>query len=447
MQSAVEALQKFGVLRRIFHGTGSIRLGDGSDIGAHFTLAQLANTDLLICADVEYSPLTFQSSRLKIESLQGTLTDGRKISATELWIQEVGAIFSEKARLIIPAGHWNIRDSPINGQVSVVFEVFNFLFLGTEPELRVINGLENGTRITTLTLGGRRVQLRRTTDYNQAVAELSARRGVRVTCTATTTIDPQLEIDSIASMMDTLCDIMSVARGTLVGWASFEIRTAAELPGYSQYRNSVARRYEQLGLIDVDDCENTKRFLEEGFQRCEELGKDLSVTKIARAFIETRAGHIFIESRSLLIAILVEYLASARARLEGQTYFLKKSCFGKGRSFLRAKVEAALKEIYPDISDDHLPLMLERLAELNRRSLKSKLKILDTWLGVGFIEGEIESFVKARNRLAHQGLFPEDGTPKEHYQRMQHFIDRIVLRLFGYRGSYYDFDHEEMRQL
>ncbi len=51
------------------------------------------------------------------------------------------------------------------------------------------------------------------------------------------------------------------------------------------------------------------------------------------------------------------------------------------------------------------------------------------------------------NKLAHEGSFPSDRTPAEHYQRMQHFLDRVMLRLFDYHGPYYDFEHSEFRQI
>ena len=58
--------------------------------------------------------------------------------------------------------------------------------------------------------------------------------------------------------------------------------------------------------------------------------------------------------------------------------------------------------------------------------------------------GEIEKIVTARNKLAHEGRFSGDETPVAQYRRMQHFIDRLMLRLFDYHGSYYDIEHNNM---
>lgn len=442
------ALQKFGVLRTVFRGTGSIRLSDGSDVRTRFTLGQLANTRLLICADVERPSWSFLPDNLEAESLQGTLKDGRKISATGLFIKEINAAPGvNRTRLVAYSGYWTISGPSIDGQASVVFELVNFSYLGTEHEIQVVNGFEHGAlSLMKLTLGGREVQLRWIADYDQAMATLRAQGGVQVTCTATSTISESSEIDAVVSMIDTLCDTMSVARGTLTSWTSFEVHTADEVSPYSQYRNSVTRRYTGIELIGENDRQNTKSFLQEAFRKCEELDKAFQVRKIARAFVETRDGP-FIESRSLLVAVLAEYLANVRAQLEDRTYLFSADTFNTGWESFRAKAKIALKEIYPDVADRRLRAVLDNMRGLNRRPLGWKLNSLATWLEVGFAEGEINNFVKIRDRLAHEGRFPEGGTPAEHYRRMQHFLDRLILRLFGYHGSYYDFEHSETRQI
>ena len=77
---------------------------------------------------------------------------------------------------------------------------------------------------------------------------------------------------------------------------------------------------------------------------------------------------------------------------------------------------------------------------LNRRSMRSKVKGLAEWLEIQFTPEEMTHFVNTRNSLAHEGRFPSDVTPTKHYQKMQHFLERIILRLFGYNGPYFDFE-------
>lgn len=302
----------------------------------------------------------------------------------------------------------------------------------------------------TLMLGGRQVQLRQAADYDQVMATLRALSGVRVTCTATTTITSLVEIEDVVSMMDSLCGVMSVARGTLISWTSLEIPVTDGVSPYSQYRSSVSRPFEEVGLIRDDDSVSTKHFLEEGFRRSKELGKDFPVRAIVHDFIETRGGGTFIENRSLRIAVLVEYLANIHAQLEGNddSLFFSPQVFNAAWESFEAKVKSELGDGFSNRKHKSLKRMLRSIkGALNRRPLRDKIVSLANWLGIKFIPDEIDRFVTARDLLAHEGRFPDKGDPVGHYLRMQHFLDRIVLRFFGYGGPYYDFEHGEMRRL
>ena len=129
-------------------------------------------------------------------------------------------------------------------------------------------------------------------------------------------------------------------------------------------------------------------------------------------------------------------------------YFLDDEFFESEWGAFKALVMTALRATYPEIAKKRLPVMLSGVKGINRRPLLSwKLNDLVKWLGIKFEPGEVEKFVETRNKLAHEGRFPETGTPIEHYQRMQHFMEHVILRLFDYHGPYYDFEHNDMRQI
>ena len=91
--------------------------------------------------------------------------------------------------------------------------------------------------------------------------------------------------------------------------------------------------------------------------------------------------------------------------------------------------------------------MLGNVRGVNRRSFSWKLNNLAKWLNIKFEPGEIERFVEIRNKLAHEGRFPEVGTPTENYKKMQHVMDRLMLKLLDYQGPYYDIEHREIREI
>lgn len=446
---AIKDLKRFGAPRKVFRGTGSIRLSDGSESRARFTFGQFDDAQLLICVDIKRSSWDFIGVSHEVESIHGKLTDGRKVNATGLFLKESTAISStNKTRLFMYSSQWIIGEADFDGQAEVIFELVNFCFQGTESEIAVINSVKHHKlSLMTLSLGSKQVQIRQISHYDQEVAALRTQRGVRVTCTATTTLSRPSEIDNAISMIDVMCDIMSVARGTLVSWTSFDIQTVNDEKPYSLFRNSVTRRYASTALINDNDRNHSKLFLENGFQRCSVLHKDFKIRRAARAFTETRDGS-FIEARSLQIAVLVEYLTNVKARLDNRTHFLNNNKFEAGWETFKAKSEFLLREIYPDSDKKCRGQMLNSMRGLmNRRPLSWKLSSLAKWLEIGFEPDEIEVFIQTRNELAHEGRFPESETPTKHYLRMQHFLDRLMLRLLGYRGPYYDLEHRAMRQL
>jgi hypothetical protein len=443
----VKDLNRLGTRRRVFKGSGFARFSDGIEVKASFTLAQLIDTQLLFIADVRRPIWDFMTDGLELISFTGALHDGRSVSIQGFFIKETKQAPQGNARLIGYSSHWEIGEPNFKEATSISFDLVNFRFLGIESEIYVEGDRRYSTlSLMTLKLAEREIKLRWVADYDQVVANLRAHSSVQVTCTATTPIKDSTEIDAVISIVDTLCDVMTVARGTLVSWTSFDVNVLRSKLPYSRYRNSVTRRFVGIELINNTERQYTKSFLERSFSRCQEIAPDFQVRKIARAFTETRDGP-FIESRSLLIGVLVEYIASVRARIDDRIYFLDNETFDSKWDAFKANVMTMLTATYPEIAEKHLPAMLSSIKGLNRRPLSWKLNDLAKWLGIKFEPGEVEKFVETRNRLAHEGRFPETGTPIEHYQRMQHFMDRVILRLFDYHGPYYDFEHNEMRQI
>jgi hypothetical protein len=446
----INSLINFGTLRRTYKGKGIISFSNGNELPTQFTLAQRSDGQLLLSADVNLSTWEFATNNIEAQSLTGTLLDGSLARVSgPIFLKAVNPIpRTNKARLIAYPSNWIFGNPNFNEPASISFELVNFRFWGTEYKISSNN--ESGRKtlsVMPLALGNRNLQLQQTPDYEQVDAILQARHGIEVTCTATTTLGSNDELSDVISTVETLCDVMSVARATLVSWVSFEVASSHGMPIYSQARNSVTRRFTGNELIGCTNFHQTKEFIERGFLRCRELDPDFQTRRIARAYTETREGP-FIESRSLLIAVLAEYLAGVRARLDKRLFFMDEGIFAAGWNSLKDTILSALRTVYPKANDKYLSVMLGNVKGLiNRRPLSWRLNNLAKWLNLRFDTGEVEKFITPRNKLAHEGSFPEDANAAVHYLRMQHFLDRIMLRLFDYHGSYYDFEHGEYRQI
>ncbi len=446
----IKELKKFGPFRRSFSGAGVIRFITGNEMRAKITLAQRSDTQLIVYIDGVLPGFGIFDRKHKLESFQGELKNGLKIYViAPIFIKESKtSINTGRTRIIGYPTSWSIGEKNFDFPTTITFEIVNFRFLGTEGETYSREGYEYSTlSLMPLNIGGREVLLRWIPEYDQAITILNAQRGVQVTCKATMPINSPSDIDDCISVMDTLCDVMSIARATLVSWTSFEVgESNNDRSIHTLYRNSVTRRYSGTELVDYRDSKNTKYFLEKGFLRCSELDDNFQTRRVARAYTETRDGP-FIESRGLLIAVLTEYLANTNSRFKNKASFIEDEVFTARWDSIKINLKDSLRQTFPDINKRYISVMLNSAKNMNRRPLSWKLNNLAKWLDLKFEPGEVEEFVKTRNSLAHEGIFPSNGSSIAHYQRMQHFLDRIVLKLFGYTGPYIDFEQMSIRQL
>ncbi len=236
----IRDLRKFGILRKVFRGKGIIYFIDGSEYPARFILAQRVDGQLLISADINISFINFVNEKKEVQSLTGTILDGRPIRTSGPIIPKaVNPIpHTNKLRLIAYPSNWICGSTSFNGPASLSFDLVNFCFLGTKYNVVSANSVEQHTlSLMPLTLGNRNILLRQVPDYDQVEATLKALRGVEVTCTATTSLDNPSEMEEVVSTLETLSDVMSVARATLITWISYEVATLDGVPVYSQYRN------------------------------------------------------------------------------------------------------------------------------------------------------------------------------------------------------------------
>ena len=448
---SIKSLEKYGTVRRVFKGKGSVKFKSGAIYRCRFTLGQFSNTNLLISADINCLPLDFFFSHAndEIEDIEGTLLDGRPIQLIgPIYLRQMNSAPNNKnSRLIIHVSQCVIGVLEFLEPATISFEISNFLFNGTEVEIRKVNGQEQSEfSLLPLNLGNREIQIRKVSNYKEVEAVLRAQKGVETTCIASSSMGNLTGLDEIILTMDTICYVASVARGTLINWNAFEVKTIAGNSPYVLCRDSVIRRYASFEVIRRDNIQETKDFLEKGYLQCIDLASEFQINRIVRAFTETRDGP-FLETRTLLIAVLTEYLAGIRSRLDNRVFFMEETTFIEGWETVKNSIGNLLSTTYPEVKKEFLRAMIGNAKGLNRRPFSWQISNLAKWLNIKFEKGEIDKFIATRNSLAHTGSFPKDGTPVEHYKRMQHFLDRIILRLFDYHGNYYDFYNNKISKL
>lgn len=127
-----------------------------------------------------------------------------------------------------------------------------------------------------------------------------------------------------------------------------------------------------------------------------------------------------------------------------KSLLLKDSTFTKLKRVIRAAIkqfieENMLNEEHPDLNCE----LEEKLAELQRHTLKRKLRILIEHWSVpieGMDDEMISAAINARNHVVHEGRYYAKGKEQTnlwvHVTVVRELVTRIVFTALGFRGRY-----------
>ena len=161
---------------------------------------------------------------------------------------------------------------------------------------------------------------------------------------------------------------------------------------------------------------------------------------LVNQFTEAANDRHYLESRGLLASTLIELIASKYANLRNKSNAIP----GK-----RYK-----KEVYPElesvIADSALKQterehILRVLLGGHRSTLNQKLKLLRDDLNLPLADEGIETLVKSRNALVHQGVYASTANVAEwhnDYNFMVHMALNSLCRLSGYDGHLPEFKRD-----
>jgi hypothetical protein len=291
---------------------------------------------------------------------------------------------------------------------SARFGLTNCEFIGTQPE-EVGAGshliLPLALRSLTATTD---VLLRPVDQYRRVMNRVRTLDGIDVTAEAAAGVAGEGDVNRLTEVVDDLCYLLSLARGTKVQWVYYDLCRDGGGRLSRTHHARVTKAYCPLPLIDprADAREHTKNFLEVTYR---EFAARSTRYKLKRgaidAYLDAKSESDYLEMRAVKLAVVMELVKAVLRTAEG----LKEKHFG------------AL------------------VAELCGT------------LGVKAEEREINLFVACRNSLVHQGDFylrtatlkqrakvPPFLTPAEEYFFLLNFLDRFFLRLVGYSGPYLD---------
>lgn len=432
----MEAFKHYGDIEEIVKGEGKLYLKNNNSVKGEFKIAKKGEEKLLFNFSPDdptsVFPNDFFSGYLTIE---GSDPFGRKVVAIELLAKDYeGGIINGYA------GECEIGVKQISQECEAQFHLVNFLFDGNEKK---IEKTEKSFKATwpCLNLSFSEFQCKIEKDENFEIIKKLLKRqgGVLKTSLLKVEVKNQDEYENVLGNVRKLCQLLSVARSTFINWGTCKITNKDGESIYEFYGNAQTKPFHGNSLIKIQPG-RIEEFLYSAWKAYDEYEEKFDMKRFLYGYADTYMNS-YIETRCLNIATLTDGISSRLAITEGRDVFLNKSEFNKELPQLKEEIIKVLKKAFSGKTDQYNQVMVSKTKGFNRRPLDWKLKRLRKAFNCPISDEEINRFVYLRDSLAHSSLFPDDVDNQDSFLFMRHFLDRIVLRVLGYSGDYFDMEN------
>lgn len=443
----MEAFKYYGKLKKITEGKGNLFLKSGKKLKVTFEIAKRGEEKLLFNAiwdgsEIDSPFLFFDLDKAK--KIIGFDKAGRKVLVTDLFARDVEA--GDKAVVNGYAGKCEIGEKNFQKEYKVSFNLTNFLFDGNQTK---IEETENGKRYTnpTLQLSFPDISftINKIDDYADTKKLLKRQGGILNTSTLSVDVDSEDKFNKIHSKVTKLCQLLSVARSTFINWTTCKILDDGEETIYELHGNTITRAYHGNNLID-ERHEPTVNFLNSAWPKYDEYETIFDFRRSMYGYIDTYET-TFIESRSLSIAVMIEFFSSRWSLKERRRHFIDPEKFGNKEEQLVSSITDLIDDVLTNLKPSYKQAMLSKIADFNNRPLDWKLKRLRKVFRIPISDKDVHKFIEIRNSLAHSSMFPEEIDSTKAYLFMRHCLDRLLLSILGYNSEYFDFESQKRKTL
>ncbi len=454
-------LRDYGNYLSEYHGKGVITLEDGKKCECLFEAGQLTNGQvLLLCDFLPPLPIYLSISATKFE---GTTSEGFRIYATEAFseVSYLPDIATDRSSGVWAAFHIHQITVQIaedeRGQF-LHFGITNLEFIGTEPTRGVDNSfyltlpldLQSGSRSTRLLI--------KPFDLNGRIMKrVRTLKNIDVSCEVITEIPADGDVSVVTEVVNDLCYILSVARGTKIQWVYCDSYDGSEKLLSRNLCSRITKPYCPLKIIHPVSSggKESKAFIEQAYKAYVAKRESYNFSEgTIDAYLDAKAEGDYLEMRGVKLVVAMEMLKAVVLELPCafvEEYIIKDQKFKELAHNLCTAADDVLQK--ENINKDSRKAICndKKVLELNRRSFAHFLKKLCRHIGLKVKGNEIRQFVEFRNKLVHRGRFywtiatleeREKYKPlpsrSHEYFFIVNFLDRVFLKLLGYSGPYID---------
>jgi len=454
-------LKDYGNCLCEYHGKGVITLEDGKKFDCLFETGQLTNGQILLLCDF-LPPLPTHLS-IRATKFEGTTSEGFRIYASNRMLETcyLPNIPNERSSGFWAAFHINelsVYMAEAKHASCLHFGITNFDFIGTEPTPAADNWfyltlpLDLQTDSRSIRLLIKPLDL-----YGKIMDRVRTLKGVDVSCEIIAEVPADGDVAMVTEVVDDLCYILSVARGTKIQWVYCDsYNGSGKLLSRNLY-SRITKPHCPLQIIHplAGGGKETKAFIEQAYPAYVNKRKHYKLDKgTIDAYLDAKAEADYLEMRGIKLAVAMEILKSVFIELPNalmKGYIIEEEKFKElSPRFCKAIDEFLQTE---KIDRDYRKAMCndKKVLELNRRSFAYFLKKLCRHIDLRINEDDVRLFVQCRNKLVHYGRFycamatPEERNEcnplpsKSHeYYFLVNFLDKVFLKLLAYSGPYVD---------
>jgi hypothetical protein len=363
---------------------------------------------------------------------EGILPDGTKIDIKRLLLISHGDIIKGKQQplkfkifsdISLSRGSMNKSDDE-----KIIFKITNLDFTGSEKTITPFGGWKLDH--FTLSIKGYHIEVRQIDDFKEIVTALKKKQISSAQTTIITVTGKHEKQDEIRTIVNDICWLMSFAKGnSIVPFGELHVKgekTVQEIYRSVRVENFVSGDH----VIDDLPIDNLPKFIEQAYSNYILYKKELGLDVIFN-YYELMKRNPIMDVRCVLGYILLECLSN-----NTQEYYTSKGT--PIQNSLKKSKSAKLKKILD--KEKVNAKIIEQIASefiYSQASLQDSINEIMKEFKMGYKKGEDELF-KLRKEFIHKGRFPPNINPIQTYNKLVHFIDRIILHILNYKGEYLD---------
>ena len=195
------------------------------------------------------------------------------------------------------------------------FGITNFEFSGTEGDTisdgKMVYGRNFSVLPINIVTGAINLYIKKLRDYDKIMMRIRTLKGIDVTCEIEAIISKDNDIDRLGEIIDNLCYILSVARGTKIQWIYYNLYNNEGKLISRIHFSRITMPYCPLPMIDPDiqGRNETKYFVENAYPIYLKKRESYNLDRgIIDTYLGGKAEGDFLQARGVKIAVAIEML-------------------------------------------------------------------------------------------------------------------------------------------